>query len=285
MRHDPGAPNGMTEFLIAGTAAALKQEGVRRLSMNFAVWGRLFEADVPFTATPAVGQAGDLGAQPVLPDRVAARLQREVRARVAAAGARLPERRRTCRGWRCATPARRASSSVPGLGRAVRAEAGRSAPRSWPRPPARTRRRHEAPGGGGGPARGHGSRLGLRLAGVVRRRLVRRDRGRVRAGGACRPARTTRRPTASPTRPPAAARTSSRSTVTARTGRRSPWTSSTTWMTATQRSVASRCRSARRGPVRPGPSGRPRSSCSARRTTPCSSTVAHGTRRRLGAER
>jgi lysylphosphatidylglycerol synthetase-like protein (DUF2156 family) len=49
MRHDPGAPNGMTEFLIAGTAAALKQEGVRRLSMNFAVWGRLFESDVPFT--------------------------------------------------------------------------------------------------------------------------------------------------------------------------------------------------------------------------------------------
>ena len=51
MRHDPGAPNGMTEFLIAGTAAALKQEGVRRLSMNFAVWGRLFQDDVPFTAS------------------------------------------------------------------------------------------------------------------------------------------------------------------------------------------------------------------------------------------
>ncbi len=51
MRHDPDAPNGMTEFLIAGTAAALKQEGVRRLSMNFAVWGRLFEADVPFTSS------------------------------------------------------------------------------------------------------------------------------------------------------------------------------------------------------------------------------------------
>jgi lysylphosphatidylglycerol synthetase-like protein (DUF2156 family) len=49
MRHDPDAPNGMTEFLIAGTAAALKQEGVRRLSMNFAMWGRLFEPDVPFT--------------------------------------------------------------------------------------------------------------------------------------------------------------------------------------------------------------------------------------------
>src|SRR4028119_677043 len=56
MRHDPDAPSGMTEFLIASTSAALKQEGVRRLSMNFAVWGRLFEEDVPFTWSPRVAQ-------------------------------------------------------------------------------------------------------------------------------------------------------------------------------------------------------------------------------------
>ena len=56
MRHDPDAPNGMTEFLIASTAAALKQEGVRRLSMNFAVWGRLFEEDVPFTWSQRVAK-------------------------------------------------------------------------------------------------------------------------------------------------------------------------------------------------------------------------------------
>ena len=49
MRHDPGAPNGMTEFLIASTAAALRDRGVARLSMNFAMWGRLFADDVPFT--------------------------------------------------------------------------------------------------------------------------------------------------------------------------------------------------------------------------------------------
>ncbi|MHA6782541.1 lysine--tRNA ligase [Pseudonocardia saturnea] len=49
MRHDPGAPNGMTEFLIASTATALGQRGVRRLSMNFAMWGRLFADDIPFT--------------------------------------------------------------------------------------------------------------------------------------------------------------------------------------------------------------------------------------------
>jgi lysyl-tRNA synthetase class 2 len=51
MRHDPGAPNGMTEFLIASTATALGQRGVRRLSMNFAMWGRLFADDIPTTAT------------------------------------------------------------------------------------------------------------------------------------------------------------------------------------------------------------------------------------------
>ena len=49
MRHDPDAPNGMTEFLIASTAAALRGRGVVRLSMNFAVWGRLFADDIPFT--------------------------------------------------------------------------------------------------------------------------------------------------------------------------------------------------------------------------------------------
>ncbi len=51
MRHDPDAPNGMTEFLIAGAARALGERGVVRMSMNFAVWGRLFADDIP--STPA----------------------------------------------------------------------------------------------------------------------------------------------------------------------------------------------------------------------------------------
>jgi lysyl-tRNA synthetase, class II len=49
MRHAPDAPNGMTEFLIARTVQALGERGVVRLSMNFAVWGRLFAEDIPFT--------------------------------------------------------------------------------------------------------------------------------------------------------------------------------------------------------------------------------------------
>ena len=45
MRRLPGAPNGLTEFLIANSALALGERGFRRLSMNFAAWGRLFEED------------------------------------------------------------------------------------------------------------------------------------------------------------------------------------------------------------------------------------------------
>ena len=44
MQRDPDAPNGITEYLIAETALALGERGFKRLSMNFAVWGRLFDA-------------------------------------------------------------------------------------------------------------------------------------------------------------------------------------------------------------------------------------------------
>jgi lysyl-tRNA synthetase class 2 len=56
MRYDPAAPNGMTEFLIASTARALGERGVVRLSMNFAMWGRLFAEDVPFTPAERVAR-------------------------------------------------------------------------------------------------------------------------------------------------------------------------------------------------------------------------------------
>jgi lysylphosphatidylglycerol synthetase-like protein (DUF2156 family) len=49
MRHRPDAPNGMTEYLIARTALALQAEGISRLSMNFAMWGRLYQADVHYS--------------------------------------------------------------------------------------------------------------------------------------------------------------------------------------------------------------------------------------------
>jgi lysylphosphatidylglycerol synthetase-like protein (DUF2156 family) len=43
MRRNPDAANGMTEFLIANASLALGEGGFRRLSMNFAAWGRLFD--------------------------------------------------------------------------------------------------------------------------------------------------------------------------------------------------------------------------------------------------
>jgi lysyl-tRNA synthetase class 2 len=48
MRHRPDAPNGMTEYLIAQSALALGQEGISRLSMNFAMWGKLYEEGVHY---------------------------------------------------------------------------------------------------------------------------------------------------------------------------------------------------------------------------------------------
>ncbi len=49
MRHDPDAPNGMTEFLISNAAAALRERGVIRLSMNFAAWGRMLDPEIQHT--------------------------------------------------------------------------------------------------------------------------------------------------------------------------------------------------------------------------------------------
>lgn len=44
MRRRLGSANGLTEFLIANAALALGASGVRRLSLNFAAWGRLLDS-------------------------------------------------------------------------------------------------------------------------------------------------------------------------------------------------------------------------------------------------
>lgn len=56
MRHLPDAPNGMTEFLIAQTALTLAGHGVVRLSMNFAMWGKLFQDGASYTLTQRVAK-------------------------------------------------------------------------------------------------------------------------------------------------------------------------------------------------------------------------------------
>ncbi len=61
MQREPDAPNGVTEFLIANAALALGERGFRRLSMNFAAWGRLFDSSAslsfPQRALKAVAEA------------------------------------------------------------------------------------------------------------------------------------------------------------------------------------------------------------------------------------
>jgi lysylphosphatidylglycerol synthetase-like protein (DUF2156 family) len=54
MNHDPDAPNGMTEYLIAMAAQALGARGYRRLSLNFATWGRLFAPGARLTVAQRV---------------------------------------------------------------------------------------------------------------------------------------------------------------------------------------------------------------------------------------
>lgn len=49
MRRDPDTPNGMTEFLLTRTVMHLDQLGYKRLSMNFAAWGRLFSEDIEYS--------------------------------------------------------------------------------------------------------------------------------------------------------------------------------------------------------------------------------------------
>jgi lysyl-tRNA synthetase class 2 len=44
MRRRPDAANGMTEYLIAEAALALGARGFKRLSLNFAAWGRLLDS-------------------------------------------------------------------------------------------------------------------------------------------------------------------------------------------------------------------------------------------------
>jgi len=49
MRRLPDSANGITEFLIARTAAELDRRGVRRLSLNFAAFSRLLDDEVQHT--------------------------------------------------------------------------------------------------------------------------------------------------------------------------------------------------------------------------------------------
>ncbi len=54
MQRDPDSVNGVTEYLIANAALALGERGFKRLSMNFAAWGRLFDSSASLSPAQRV---------------------------------------------------------------------------------------------------------------------------------------------------------------------------------------------------------------------------------------
>ena len=151
MRHDPDAPNGMTEFLIASTAAALRGRGVVRLSMNFAVWGG---------CSPTTSRSRGASGWRAAPCRCSTRSSRSARCatsmrsstRTGCRGCSRSAGAATWPGWGCSTRVRRASSrsraSVTCWCPRRSGASGRRRPRRRPGPPAGApRSRHgEAPG-------------------------------------------------------------------------------------------------------------------------------------------
>ena len=43
MRRDPDTPNGMTDFLVVSAIRMLREKGIQEISLNFAMFGRLFD--------------------------------------------------------------------------------------------------------------------------------------------------------------------------------------------------------------------------------------------------
>ncbi len=54
MRRDPGAENGIVEFMVANLVAASRQLGVERISLNFAMFREVFEAGGRIGAGPVI---------------------------------------------------------------------------------------------------------------------------------------------------------------------------------------------------------------------------------------
>jgi lysyl-tRNA synthetase class 2 len=54
MRRDPGAPNGIMEFMVAELCAHVGKIGVRRVSLNFAVFRSVFEEGARIGAGPVL---------------------------------------------------------------------------------------------------------------------------------------------------------------------------------------------------------------------------------------
>ena len=85
MRRRPDSTNGMTEYLIAKAALALGARGFKRLSLNFAAWGRLLDSAEDAGLSGRLQRLMAKGLNPFFQIQSPARLQPEVRPRVGAA--------------------------------------------------------------------------------------------------------------------------------------------------------------------------------------------------------
>ena len=93
MRRDKAAQPGLNDFLIVEAIKAAPGLGVKRISLNFAVFRAALERGERIGACPAPRawrSGADLPVQ-VVPDRVAVQVQRQVRPGLAAAVLRVPE--------------------------------------------------------------------------------------------------------------------------------------------------------------------------------------------------
>ena len=184
MRRSPDADNGVTELMVSAVMARAAELGVRRVSLNFAVFRSAFEEGARIGAGPGPAAVAAAAARRValVAVRVALPLQREVPPGVAAA---VPVLRRDPRH----RPGRHGARRGRGVHRPARASCGRRStagrrpdvvlPPAARRPGAAGRRR---------PARGP------RVPEQVRLRMA-------RASGCSRPAPTRTRPRSGRTRP------------------------------------------------------------------------------------
>ena len=123
MRRDAVGPNGVNERMIVDVIEWSKSHGVGEVSLNFAVFKGLIEEGADLKFVEGRRGLGRAAAQPVLPDRVAAHVQCEVRASMGASLPGVPIRRRhrgcghrrgECRGIHAVRPQAGRSRTGPG---------------------------------------------------------------------------------------------------------------------------------------------------------------------------
>ena len=115
MRRDRSADPGMNELLIVAALQAAPRLGIERVSLNFAMFRSALARGEKIGAGPVLRDLARTAGLPLplVPDRVAVQVQREVPAALGAALRRLPHLRATCPASASPPCRPRASSTSP----------------------------------------------------------------------------------------------------------------------------------------------------------------------------